>query len=177
MKPTIYIFLASLAVLFVLSIYSNVKLIDSTPDDIAAPDTTYTGIKAFDPAMEKIPGFTELENRMEAAIITDKAKDRSLKNWLIAANFTVTILTALAALIASIKSVKALIENKTTVWIAVITFLATAVNFAQTEITSTREVNNKKTEKIRQIRNDMESLSVEDLAKQITRFTREFNEL
>jgi hypothetical protein len=131
MKPTFYLLTVLLAIIFIFSLINLVsELKVSQVQNIPNIKTGVDGLSGFDHAADD-PKFMALINKFNHKHKKLKEKGESVKLYEVSFNFAVTFLTGLAALLSSVLSVKesGSLSRRAAVWIAVITFTSTILNF------------------------------------------------
>lgn len=155
-----------------LSVYNVIRLSGS---DYALP--IGGDIQAFDPSVENMPAFRELESRISGILKESRQQDGTYMTVFIALNFTVTILAALSVLITSIAAAKYKEPKKQhLIMVAVITFFTTIISWSESQITVLREENKTKMEDVRKIRDEVESLTAEEFQAQATSLNQRLDE-
>ena len=174
MKNILIPLAAILALIFFLNIRNTYRSYSSLENISVSLDSTQ---QAFDPALNTVPGFKEIEDKMSVMIKGYKKAEHNSSIWNIVFNLLVTILTGLTALITTISTIKnSAVSKATGIRIAVITFIAALLSFGQSQITTGKETAQKYKEKVITIRDEMEALKADELINQFSKFNRRLDE-
>ena len=135
-------------------------------------------VEAFDPASLQVDGFVKTESRISTLIVTTRNKEDRLKMWIFILNLFVTVATGITALITTISTKKSqALTLKATVYIAVIAFVSTILNFAQGQVNTLKENAATKIITVKKIRDEMEALKPQELPVQLLTINRELDDL
>lgn len=174
MKNILIPLVVILALIFFLNIINTYRSYSSLENISVSLDST---VQAFDPELNAVPGFKEIEVKMSAMIKGYKKTQHNSSIWNIVFNLLVTILTGLTVLITTISTIKnSTVSKAAGIRIGVIAFIATLLSFGQSQITTVKETAQKYKESVITIRDEMEALKTDELINQVSKFNRRLDE-